>query len=421
MKRGVRNGKSRNGLVAALDLGTTKVACLIGRIGGDGGVQVLGVGHQASKGLKAGTIIDMEEAAAAVRTTVEAAEQMAGEMIRSVIVNISGSSLRSRLIAYEIAIDGHEIGEADLRRILDPTELLRGEASDRAIVHAVPIGYSIDDDKGIRDPRGMCGGRLGVNMHVVTAATSALRNLSACVGHAHLDIETAVAAAFASAQSCLVEDERELGVTVIDMGGGTTDIAVFFDGELIRVDSVAVGGVHVTNDIARGLSTPLHHAERMKTLYGSAITSPSDEREVIRVPLIGEDDGGESNQVPRSMLVSIIRPRIEETFELISEALKNASFDKVAGRRVVLTGGASQLNGVREVAAAVLNKQVRLGRPRALPGLAEAATGPSFATCVGLLNHAQSDSAVSLSGSSRMADPPSGRWGRIGQWIRENF
>ncbi len=421
MKRAGRNGKIRNGLFAVLDLGTTKAACLIARAAANGSAQILGIGHQASQGVRGGVIVDMEKAADAVCATVASAEEMAGETIREIIVALPGGVTKSRLIAYDIAIDGHEIGEADIRRILDPSELLRGEAPDRAIVHAVPIGYSIDEDKGIRDPRGLRGKRLGVNMHVVTTADSTLRNLAACIGHAHLSVEGFVAGPYASAQSCLVDDERELGVTVVDMGGGTTTLAVFFDGELIHVDGIAIGGSHVTNDIARGLSTPLHHAERMKTLYGSAVPSPSDEREVIRVPQIGEDDGGETNQVPRSMLTGIIRPRIEETFELVREALASAGFDKVAGRRVVLTGGASQLPGTREVAAAVLGKQVRLGRPRQLPGLAEAATGAPFAVCVGLVNHALNDTALSLGGSSRLAEPPKSPWGRLGQWIRENF
>ena len=201
----------------------------------------------------------------------------------------------------------------------------------------------------------------------------------------------------------------------------TTTIAVYFDGELVHTDSIPVGGVHVTNDIARGLSTPVVHAERMKTLYGSAIPSPYDDREVLKVPLIGEERESEANPVPRSMLVGIIRPRIEETFEMVRARLEDTGFDKVAGRRVVLTGGASQLPGVRDVAGSILEKQIRLGKPAQLRGLAEASSGPAFATCAGLLHYALENTTVSVDAPYRPAEAPVGRFSRIGQWLRENF
>ena len=363
----------------------------------------------------------MDAAEAAIRVTVEAAEQMAGETIRGVVVNISGGQPESRLIAYEISIAGHEIGDADLRRVLDPACVADEPPRERDVVHAIPVGYTIDGNRGVRDPRGMFGDRLGVNMHIVTAAAGARRNLASCVARCHLGIESQVVSSYASALACLVEDETQLGVTLIDMGGGTTSIAVFFDGELVHTDSVPVGGVHVTNDIARGLTTPLGHAERMKTLYGSAIPSPSDDREVLKVPVIGEEDTGESSQVPRSMLVGIIRPRLEEIFEMARARLAATGFDKVAGRRVVLTGGASQLMGVRELAAMILDKQVRLGRPRPINGLAEALCGAAFATCSGLMTYAVNDPADASYRAYHPMEEPRGRLGRLGQWIRENF
>jgi cell division protein FtsA len=217
-----------------------------------------------------------------------------------------------------------------------------------------------------------------------------------------------------------------LGATVIDMGGGTTSLAVFYDGKLMHADSVPLGGSHVTSDIARGLSTPVAHAERMKTLYGSAMASPSDERETIDVPLVGEENRSEANHVPRSILVSIIRPRIEEIFELIRSRLEASGFDRVAGRRVVLTGGASQLQGVAELARQVLDKQVRQGRPLGISGLAEATGGPAFATCAGLLSYAARNRGATGAGTldfqGRGAmEEPDGRFGRLGLWLRENF
>jgi len=330
--------------VAALDIGTTKVCCLIGRITADpglyrdAGVKIIGIGHQVSGGLRSGTVVDLDDAEASIRATVEAAEQMAGENIQGVVVNVSGGQPLSRLIAYEISIAGHEIGDADLRRILDPSVLKNGLARERELIHTIPVGYSIDGNRGVRDPRGMYGERLGVNMHVISALSGPLRNIETSVQRCHLGIEDKVVSAYASGLAALVEDEIQLGVTCIDMGGGTTSIAVFFDGELVHTDSIAVGGVHVTNDIARGLSTK----------------------------------EADASQVPRSMLVSIIRPRVEETLEMVRDRLKAAGFDKVAGRCVVLTGGASQLPGVRELAADIIDKQVRMGRPKAIEGLAEA-------------------------------------------------
>lgn len=412
---------ARSGLIAAVDLGTNKVSCFIAQIGEDGAPEVIGIGHQVSRGVRVGNIVDMEGVETAIRAVVEAAEQMADENVSEVIVNHTGGTPESKLISFDVSIGGHEIGDSDMRRALDPAWLAAQQTEDRAVIHTVPVGYAVDGHRGVRDPRGMFGEKLGVNMHVMTASAGAVRNLVTCVHRCNLEIEDQVLSSFASGLSCLVEDERELGVTCIDMGGGTTSISVFFDGQPVHTDVVPIGGNHVTNDIARGLSAPLNYAERIKTLFGSAVPTPSDDQEVIKVPLVGEDENGEDRQIPRSMLVGIIRPRLEEIFEMVRAQLESAGFEKSVGRRVVLTGGASQLTGVRELATEMLDKQVRIGQPQPIKGLAEATHGPAFSTCAGLILFGVDRRANRLEMSLKSMEVPHGRLSRFGSWIRENL
>jgi len=273
----------------------------------------------------------------------------------------------------------------------------------------------------VRDPRGMYARHLGVDMHIVTAASGAVRNLTTCIERCHLDIAGYVVSPYASGLAVLVEDEMELGVTVIDMGGGTTTIAVFYEGNVVFTDVVPVGGIHVTNDIARGLSTALTHAERMKTLYGHALATGTDEREMIDVPRVGEENDGNGYQVPRSLLVGIIQPRLEETLELVRSHLEASGFDKIAGRRAVLTGGACQLPAMTELAGLILDKQVRIGRPGRIAGLAEATAGPAFATCAGLLNYAVTAEPAAPLKAAAETGAPNGLMGRFGHWISEHF
>lgn len=411
----------RNGLIAALDVGSTKVCCFLARVQDDGMPRIVGIGHQVARGMRAGAVVDLEELEHSIRAAVDAAEDMANERVRAVVVNLSGGSPGSTNVKVEVSMNGHAVNEADIRRMLDHGRA-HHESAERDLIHAIPVDYTIDGNEGIRDPRGMYGERLGVAIHVISAAIGPVRNLMTVVHRCHLDIEARVVSPFAAGLACLVDDEKELGVTCIDMGGGTTSIAVFVAGQLVHTDVIPVGGHHVTNDIARGLSTPLSYAERMKTLYGSAIPSPSDDREMLKVPLVGEDEDGASNQVPRSMLIQIIQPRLEETLELVRSHLEKSGFDKMAGRRVVLTGGASQMQGVRDLAGLVLDKQVRLGRPVGLHGLPESTNGPAFSTCAGLIRYAMAHQPVAKNGRKATQDQENpGGWGRIGSWLKRNF
>ena len=412
--------KTRNGLIAALDIGTTKICCFIAERKDDGTLNVTGIGHQRSKGLRAGAIINMEAAEQAILAAITSAEAMTGETIREVIVNLSGGAPGSKLVDVEVPLSRDAIGDNDIRRAIEegfPSDL----PEERALLHSIPTGYRIDGSNGINDPRGMFGHRLGVKINLITAMESAVRNLSVCIERCHLDVHAMVESAFAAGLASLVDDEMQLGATLIDIGGGTTSIAVFTEGNVYHTNSIPIGGQHVTNDIARGLSTPITHAERMKTLYGSALASQTDDHELIDVPSVGEDERARANHVPRSMLTGIIKPRMEEIFELVRTRLETSGFDRLAGRRVVLTGGASQLPGTRELAADILGKQVRLGRPIRIRGLAEATGGPAFATCAGLLGYALRDAPDPSSKDLLSQSRPSGRTGRIGQWLRENF
>jgi cell division protein FtsA len=408
--------RPRGSLLAGVDIGSAKICCFIARVEGPE-PRILGIGHQVSRGMKSGAIVNLDEVSASIRSAVHAAEEMADEQVSEVVVNLSAGFGASRMVKAEIAIPAREITDADMRHVLERGYHMR-EPGDRQVVHSFPVGFSIDDSRGIRDPRGMVGSRLGVNMHIVNASGASIRNHSAAINRALLNIDAFVVSPYAAGLSCLVEDETNLGVTVIDMGGGTTTIGVFVGGNLVFADSVPVGGLHVTNDIARGLSTPLAHAERLKALFGSAIASTLDEREMIAVPQIGEEEDGHVNHVPKSLLVSIIAPRVEETFEMVRNRLEAGGSDKIAGRRVVLTGGACQLHGVKELAGLILDKQVRIGRPLRVKGLAEATHGPAFSTAAGLLHFAMSERAERPRANGAI---PLGLLGRVTRWMREIF
>ncbi len=373
----------QSGPFGVLDIGTTKIVCAIGRVESDGTIRVLGFGWQKGRGVRAGGIVDIEEAERAIRAAVGEAEEQAGIRLRAINVNLSAGQPESRLLNVQWPIGGRAVVEQDIRRVLAAA---RGRAvsEGRNIIHNLPLSFGTDDADGVIDPRGLHCETLSARLHVIDAVTTSLRTLDACLARCDLDIAELVSAPMAAGMATLAAEERMLGATVLDMGGGTTGMAVFADGQLLHTGQLPIGGVHVTNDIARVLSTPVAHAERLKTLSGSVLSSPDDERELLAVPMVGEEEH-HINRVPRSMLVNIIQPRLEETFELVKERLEATGLVRAAGHRIVLTGGASQLSGVREMAHRILGGQVRAGRPVPLRGLPDTATGPAFATAVGLL------------------------------------
>ena len=372
-----------SGPFGVLDIGSTKIACAIGRSESDGSLRVLGFGWQKGRGVRSGGIVDIEEAERAIRAAVGAAEEEAGTRLSKVTVNLSCGQPRSQHFNLQCQVGGRAVSDTDIRRILQEARS-RAATEGRSIIHVLPLSYAADDAQGVLDPRGLHCDSLIARVHVIDAVTTTLRTLDACLARCDLEIDELVSAPMAAGLATLVEDERQLGATVLDMGGGTTGMAVFADGQLQHAEQLGVGGMHVTNDIARVLSTPVSHAEWLKTLYGNAQGSPDDEREMLPVPLVGEDEH-QIAKVPRSMVVNIIRPRLEETFQIVRARLEETGLVRAAGHRVVLTGGAAQLSGVQDMAHQILGRQVRIGRPMAVRGLPDSASGPAFATVVGLL------------------------------------
>ncbi len=429
-KRGLKDRVitgTKQDVVTALDVGTTKVSCFIGKVdftnpGEHLPVRVVGIGHQLSLGMRKGAVIDMDETEDAIRAAVDAAERMAGTTIRKVVVNLSAGHPSSKTISVGASIAGHPVRDDDLRRLLRYGQK-QCQPAERAVVHTIPTSYSIDGNSGIKDPRGMFGEHLGIRLHVVSAAVAPLQNLTLCVQRCHLDVPQFVVSSYASGLSCLIDDEKELGVICVDMGGGTTSLSMFAEGTCIYTDVVNLGGHQVTNDIAHGLSTSIAGAERIKTLFGSALASPTDDNEMIDVPFIGEE-GMSSHRVPRSLLTGIIRPRLEEILELVRDRLSDSGLDKTIGKRMVLTGGASQLTGIRELAARIFQKNVRLGRPLKLAGLADVVGGPAFSTCAGLLAYAASPLAEAFTTEPEVESftpVGDGKIAKIGRWLKMNF
>jgi cell division protein FtsA len=302
--------------------------------------------------------------------------------------------------------------------------ILHLDAGKRSVLHLAPVQYHLDSARGISSPAGMHGEALSVDLNVVTVEAPHLRNLALAIERAHLGIDGFVIAPHAAAKSVLADDEMELGAILIDIGGQTTGLAIFHSGHLLHAETIGIGGQHITNDIARGLSTSIAHAERMKTLWGSALVSSADDRETLAVPLLGERGVDTVHKVPKSMLTGIIRPRVEEIFEMVRGRIEGCKFASLAGKRVVLTGGSSQLTGMRELAMQWLDRQVRVGAPNPVTGMPDAARSPAFAVSYGLLGYALAPDrhhAMPQEAAQALRDSQQGYVKRVGRWIAESF
>lgn len=412
--------KNKKDLIAALDIGTSKVACFIAEVDADGEIEILGIGHQVSIGARSGVITDIHAAKNSIVNAVHTAEHMAGERIDEVMVNISGGQIRSHRVHFSLNLSGQAVSQREVNRLMDYARSSM-HTPEREVIHCIPINYSIDEARGINEPTGMYGNTLGTDVHIITAPTTMLRNITQCVAQAQLDVGEFLVSSYASGLACLTEDEMQLGVIMVDIGGGTTSVAVFVDGKPFFIDHLPVGGNHITNDIALGLSTGLASAERIKALYGSVYASLSDSHQMIEVPNVGgvDSDSEETHQVSRSTLSGIIRPRMEEILEMVRARLEDQGIDKIMGRRIALAGGTSQLMGVAELASQVFNRQVRVAKPRHVRGMAESTGGAAFATGIGMLEHAARRIRAERQHSAIIRSGGHGTVARAWKWLRE--
>jgi cell division protein FtsA len=375
--------------VTALDIGSSKTCALIAEPGEDGELKILGTGQRESRGVRRGFIADMERAEATIREAVEQAERIAGTNIEDVFVGLSAGGLVSTVASVELEIGGRRIEKDDIDQLLSVgRESIDPEG--RMILHALPALYTLDGLQGVKKPHGLHSDKLAVDIHVVAADPSPVRNLDLCVRSAHLGVSAIVASPVAAGKSCLSDEERELGVALVELGGGVTNVSVFAGGMLVGLKSLAMGGIDITDDIASAFGTRRAEAERIKCFYGSAMTSPRDNHDMIELaPIAGAEDGTEASRITRAQLIAVIRQRLEHLAGEITTALKDLGFSGPFGRQVVLTGGGSELKGIADYAQGVFGRAVRIGRPK-MAGLPEAHSGPAFSTLAGLAQFAAS-------------------------------
>lgn len=421
-----RSGPKPGAVIASLDIGCSKVTCLIARRDVDEPAKftLLGGGRQQSRGFEAGVITDMEGLERAIRLAVEDAERQAGERITEVVLGVTGPKLVCRLVSAEISTNGRPVTAKDIKRV-QAAAVARSQVRDLEILTAHPVAFRIDDQDGVRDPSGMHGQTLGVLLSVVQAPENLLLNLIECVGRAHLEVAQLVPSAIATGMGTLIEDELDNGAVCLDFGAGVTTAAVFMNGVPAWLGLVPAGGSHVTSDIAQGLGTTFAAAERLKTVHGTADLGGPGLAERIDCPTLGDDGRLQATRLEKRKLAEIVTPRIEETLEIVGKLLSASALKKVMPRRGVLTGGASQIRGLRDVAAEVLSMPMRLGRPVATARLGETYSSPAFSTAAGLLTYVLAGlpnalNATQMGGFSSRAD----QFGFVNKaffWVRENF
>jgi cell division protein FtsA len=421
----------RTALVASLDIGTSKIACMVARLrpcppndalrGRSHAVELIGYSQIRSLGVKAGAVVDLAECEQAVRQAVAAAEDMAKVRVESVLLSVSAGRLQGQLVEAAADIKGGAVTSADIARVTS-AGMHHATGEGRTVLHALPISYSLDGVKGVRDPKGMVARQFGVDMNVVTVEATVAKNLMLVVERCHLNVEAMAASPYVAGLSVLTDDEADIGAAVVEMGAGTTTIATYAAGRFMHASGFALGGQHITMDLARGLSACIADAERIKTLYGTVLTGGSDTHELMSVPSAGDDEL-DAQIVSRATIANIIRHRAEEIFEMVRDRLADSPFAAEPKARVVLSGGASQLTGTLELATRVLNRPVRIGRPLGFSRLRNEAKGASFAVPAGLLVYPQYAHLehVEPRHTRQLRTGTDGYFGKVGRWLREGF
>ncbi|MDG2272416.1 MAG: cell division protein FtsA [Halioglobus sp.] len=405
-------------LIVGLDIGTSKVVAIVGEIGLDGEIEIVGIGSSPSKGMKKGVVVNIESTVQSIQRAVEEAELMAGCQIHSVYVGIAGSHVRSLNSHGIVAIKDKEVYRADLERVIDAAQAVAIPA-DQKILHILPQEYVIDYQEGIKEPLGMSGVRLEAKVHLVTCAVNAAQNIEKCIRRCGLEVEEIILEQLASSYSVLTDDERELGVCLVDIGGGTTDIAIFTEGSIRHTGVIPIAGDQVTNDIAMALRTPTQHAEEIKIKYACALTQLAGPDDTIKVPSVGDRP---PRDLSRQSLAEVVEPRYDELFTLVQADLRRSGFEDMVPAGVVLTGGTSKMEGVMELAEEIFHMPVRVGYPQTVRGLNDIVRNPIYATSVGLLQYGMAHRNDGGAGSSAKSNSGGESiWSRAKVWLQNNF
>jgi cell division protein FtsA len=408
--------KTDRNFIVGLDIGTSKVVALVGEITADGSIEVIGLGSQPSRGLKKGVVVNIESTVQSIQRAVEEAELMADCEINAVYAGIAGSHVRSLNSHGVVAIRDREVTQGDVEHVIDAAKAVAIPA-DQRILHVLPQEFIIDGQEGIRDPIGMSGVRLEAKVHIVTGADSAAQNIIKCVQRCGLVVEDVVLEQLASSFAVLTDDEKELGVCLVDVGGGTTDIAVFGNGAIRHTAVIPIAGDQVTNDIAVSMRTPTQYAEDIKIRYACALSQLANPDESIEVPSVGDRP---ARRLARQTLAEIVEPRYEELFNLIREELRRSGFEEMIAAGIVLTGGSARMEGAIELAEEIFHVPVRLGLPGQVKGLSDVVRSPIYSTAVGLLLYARENSAPA-SRAAALGGNVAGVFERMKSWFKGNF
>lgn len=404
-------------MIVGLDIGTSKVVAIVGMVTAEGGIEIIGLGSHPSRGMKKGVVVNIESTVQSIQRAIEEAELMSGCDIHSVHVGIAGSHIHSMNSHGIVAVRDKEVIEADVERVIDAARAVAIPA-DQKILHILPQEYIIDNQEGIKEPLGMCGVRLEARVHVVSGSLNAVQNIEKCVRRCGLEVDQIILEQLASSHAVLTDDERELGVCLVDIGGGTTDIAIFTEGAIRHTAVIPIAGDQVTNDIAMAFATPTQHAEEIKIKYACALAQLASENETIQVPSVGDRP---ARSLTRQALAEVVEPRYEELYTLIQAELRRSGFEDLIPSGIVLTGGTAKMEGAVELAEEVFHVPVRLAIPQGVSGLSDVVRNPIYATGVGLLQHAVKQMNSIVGQGKGYQEPEQGTLSKMKNWFKQNF